>query len=125
MGMETMAPTPTWDAAAHEETVATFERLRDEITVHVWGGDWCPDCRSQLPDFAAALAAADVPDDAVHQHALDRDKEGDLVAEYGIEFIPTVVVERDGEELARFVESADRPIAAALAEQLSSVATEQ
>lgn len=119
MSLETMAPTPTWDAAAHEETVETFESLRDRITVHVWGGDWCPDCRSQLPDFAAALSAAEVPDDAVHQHALDRDKEGDLVDEYDVEYIPTVVVEVDGEAVARFVESADRPIAETLADRLA------
>ena len=42
-----------------------------------------------------------------------------LEEEYGIELIPTVIVERDGEEVARFVESEDRPIAEYLAAQLS------
>jgi len=119
MSLETMAPTPTWDPDAHEDTVETFRALRDRITVHVWGGDWCPDCRSQLPDVAAALSAAEVPDDAVHEHPVDRQKEGELVAAYDVEYVPTVVVELDGEVAARFVESADRPIAATLADSLA------
>lgn len=121
MSLETMEPTPTWDEKAHEDVLAPFRSLRDRLTIHVWGGDWCPDCRKQLPAFAAALDAAEVPEDAVHEHAVDRDKEGDLVASYGVEYIPTVVVELDGEEVARFVESADRPIAATLSEELSTL----
>lgn len=120
MTLETMEPEQPWDAAAHEDLLAPFRSFRDRLTVHVWGGDWCPDCRRQLPEFAAALDAADVPDAAVEQHAVDREKEGDLVAEYGVEFVPTVVVELDGEEVARFVESGERPIAAALAAELAA-----
>lgn len=119
MSLETMQPTPTWDPAAHESAVETFETLRDRITVHVWGGDWCPDCRSQLPDFAAALSAAEVPEAAVHRHPVDREKEGELVEAYDIEYVPTVVVEVDGDAVARFVESANRPIAETLADRLA------
>jgi len=50
--------------------------------------------------------------------AADGSKVGPGVEEYGIELIPTVVVERDGAEIARFVESADAPIAAALAREI-------
>ncbi len=121
MSLETMEPEQPWDAAAHEDLLAPFRSLRDRLTVHVWGGDWCPDCRRQLPEFAAALDAAGVPDAAVEQHAVDREKGGDLVAEYGVEFVPTVVVELDGEEVARFVESGERPIAAELAAELAAV----
>jgi len=119
MTLETMQPTPTWDAAAHEDLLEPFRSLGDRITIHVWGGDWCSDCRRQLPAFAAALSAAEVPESAIHQHAVDRDKQGPLVEAYDVEYIPTVVVELDGAEVARFVESADRPIAAELADDLS------
>jgi thioredoxin 1 len=120
MSLSTMEPTPTWDADAHADVVETFAAHRDRITVHVWGGDWCPDCRQQLPDFAAALRAAEIPDGAVHEHAVDRDKDGDLVDPYDVTHIPTVVVEVDGEEVARFVESGPQPIAETLADQLAS-----
>ena len=97
--------------------------LADEIVVKVWGGDWCTDCRAQLPDFAAALDAAAIPDEQIHHHPVkkhdDGSKSGELVDAYGIDRIPTVVVELDGEERARFVESADVPIVVSLAEQLS------
>ena len=121
MSLTTMEPTPTWTEDAYAETVETFAAVADEITVRVWGADWCTDCRAQLPDFAAALEAAGVPEESIVQIAVDREKDGDGVAEYGIEYIPTVVVERDGEEIARFVEEADRPIAVVLAEALSAV----
>ena len=92
----------------------------------VWGGDWCTDCRAQLPDFGAALDAAAVPDERVEHYPVEKlddgSKAGPGVDEYGIEFIPTVVVERDGEEVARFVEDADIPIAVALADQLAPAA---
>ena len=117
MPLETMEPNPVWTADAYEDTVETLAAFED-VTYRVWGGDWCGDCRSQLPDFAAALAAAGVPDDRIEHYPVDQDKAGDGVEEYGIEYIPTVVVERDGEELARFVEEEAQPIAVYLAKQL-------
>ncbi|MBB6645604.1 thioredoxin family protein [Halobellus ruber] len=118
--LETMRPNPAWSADAYEDVV---EALSDEgLVFRVWGGDWCGDCRGQLPDFGAALDAAGVPDDRVHHYPVEKDaggsKTGPLVEEYGIELIPTVVVERDGEEVARFVEAERTPIAVYLAERL-------
>ena len=122
MELETMRPNPVWDADSYEDAVATFEALADDIVVKVWGGDWCKDCRSQLPDFGAALDAAGV-ENVEHypvEKAEDGSKTGPQVEAYGIELIPTVVVEdaETGEELARFVEEEDLPIAVYLAEQL-------
>jgi len=119
--LETMRPNPAFSAAAYEDTLATWEAVADDVAVKVWGGDWCVDCRQQLPDFGAMLDAAGV--DAVEHHPVEREdgeKVGPGVDEYGVERIPTVVVEdRDsGDELARFVEEADRPVAVSLAEAL-------
>lgn len=122
MSLDTMQPTPTWDAESYEETVAVFEEIADEITVKVWGGDWCKDCRAALPDFAAALDAAGVPETSIEHYPVEKDDDGSKVGpnveEYGIELIPTIVIERDGEEIARFVEEEDRPAAVWLAERL-------
>jgi thioredoxin-like negative regulator of GroEL len=113
-----MEPNPAWDAVAHEETV---EALSEEgLVFKIWGADWCGDCRKQLPDFAAALDAAGVPGERIEQFPVDRDKEGPGVEAYGVEFIPTVVVERDGAEVARFVEAEPVSIAVFLADQLTS-----
>ena len=118
MALETLEPNPVWTAEAHEEAVDVLAAYSDEIVFKVWGGDWCSDCRAQLPDFGAALDAAGVPDDRIEQYELDRDKQGPGVEEYDVEHIPTVVVERDGEELFRFVESESVPIAVYLARRL-------
>ena len=122
MELETMRPNPAWDADAYADAVAAFESIADDIVVKVWGGDWCGDCRSQLPDFGAAMEAAGV-ENVEHypvEKADDGSKVGPGVEEYGIELIPTAIVEDEatGEELARFVEDADAPIVVHLAEQL-------
>jgi thiol-disulfide isomerase/thioredoxin len=123
MKLETMRPNPAWDADSYEDAVAVLEALADDVVVKVWGGDWCKDCRSQLPDFGAALEAAGL--EAEH-HPVEKNDDGSKVGPgveaYDVEFIPTVVVEdaSTGEELARFVEAADLPIAVYLAERLES-----
>lgn len=124
MELETMRPNPVWDAESYDDAVTVLESVADDVVVKVWGGDWCKDCRSQLPDFGAALAAAGVA--AVEHYPVEKaddgSKDGPKVEAYGIELIPTVVVEdaSSGEELARFVEEEDVPIVVSLAEQLSN-----
>lgn len=116
-----MQPNPTWDSTAYQETVQRLSEGGLEFTV--WAGDWCPDCRGQLPEFAAALQAASVSSDRITQCPVkkldDGTKTGPAVSEYGIERIPTVVVERDGQEIARFVENEQTPIAVHLAETIA------
>lgn len=119
-----MRPNPVWDADSYEEAIAVFESRADDIVVKVWGGDWCTDCRSQLPDFGAAMEVAGVEgvDHYPVEKADDGSKIGPEVDAYGIEFIPTVIVEdaESGEELARFVEDANEPIVVHLAEQIDA-----
>ena len=127
MSLETMDPNPVWDADAYPEAVSTFERLRDELEVWIWGADWCGDCRAVLPDFAAALDAADIPDEQVEEFAVEKSddgtKTGPEVEEYDIERIPTIVIERNGIEAARFVETEPEPAVVFLAEQLDAPQT--
>jgi len=122
--LETMEPNPVWVQDAYADTVDLLSRYRAELDYHIWGGDWCKDCRAQLPDFGAALDAAEVPDHRIHHYptekAADGSKTGPGVEEYGIEYIPTVVVEHDGEEIARFVEEERVPIAVYLADEIES-----
>ena len=122
MTLETLAPAEDIDADAFDDSV--LEALAaDDYAFKVWGGDWCGDCQRQLPEFGAALAAAGVPDDRIEAYPVTKGsdgKEGELVEEYGIELIPTVVVESPaGEEVARFVEEEAVPIAEYLADRLA------
>ncbi|MUV57574.1 thioredoxin [Halogeometricum sp. CBA1124] len=119
--LDTMQPNPAWDAASYEDAVDAL--AEDGLVFKVWGGDWCKDCRTQLPDFAAALRAAEVPEENVEHYPVEKaddgSKVGPLVEEYDVERIPTVVVEREGEEVARFVEEERVSVAVYLARQLS------
>ena len=83
--LETMRPNPVWTAEAYKDSLDVWREVAEDVMVKVWGGDWCKDCRSQLPDFGAGL-----------------------------------VVETNGEEIARFVEEADRPILVYLADELEA-----
>jgi len=109
-----MQPAP--DATVPDGVTATLGAA--DLTYRVW----CPDCRRQLPAFAAALAAAGVPDDRGSRYpaetAADGSKTGPEVEAYDVTRIPTVVVERDGAEVARFVEDAADPVAVVLARRL-------
>jgi thiol-disulfide isomerase/thioredoxin len=126
MPLETMEPNPVWTKEAYADEVDILASLRDEVTYKVWGGDWCIDCRSQLPDFAAALEAAGVPDSRIEHYPVEKEEDGSKtgpgVEEYGIELIPTAVVEHDGEEVARFVEEAQVSIAVYVARELEDLA---
>ena len=129
MTLETMTPNPSWEPDGYEDAVETFAALADEITVHVWGGDWCGDCRRTLPDFAAVLEAAGVPGGAIETYPVEKlddgSKVGPEVEAYGVEYIPTIVIEREGVEIARFVEEESEPPAVYLAEQLRERVTKQ
>lgn len=117
--LETMTPADT-DVDLADDVVAALGA--DGLTFKVWGGDWCPDCTGQLPQFAAALAAAGVSADRIEQfpvEKVDGEKQGPGMDEYGVTHIPTVIVFDDGEEAARFVESADTDIATHLARELA------
>lgn len=125
MTLDTLSPDPSFDP----ETLhaAVIDALDGDYRFKVWGGDWCIDCKRQLPAFGAALAAAGVPDDRIEAFPVTKGpsgKEGPGVESYGIERIPTVVVETpDGDEIARVVEDAEPSIAEALAAELQGVET--
>ena len=127
MTLETMEPNPVWDAESYPDAIDTVARLDEELAVNVWGADWCGDCRAVLPDFAAALDAAGLEEDRIEQFAVEKaddgSKTGPQVEEYGIEYIPTIVIERDGREVARFVESEPEPAIVFLAKQLDAPQT--
>jgi len=120
--LETMRPNPVWTSEAYEDALTVWRELANEVTVKVWGGDWCKDCRSQLPDFSAGLQAAGV--ERVEHYPVETDddgaKTGPQVDTYDIERIPTIIVEHSGEEVGRFVEEATFPIFVALAEELDT-----
>lgn len=78
-----------------------------EVTVYF--GTWCPDSRREVPRLWKSLEAAggDVPF-SVEYIALDKNFEAGDVSIEGddVQYVPTFVVKREGEEVGRIVESA-------------------
>jgi len=122
MTLETLTPDPDIDTDEFDKAVLDA-LAADDYRFKVWGGDWCIDCQRQLPAFGAALTGAGVSDDRIEGFAVTKGpngKAGPQVDAYGIERIPTVVVETaDGDEVTRFVEEADGSIAEYLARELT------
>ena len=118
-----MVPNSIWNASDHTETINTLSKLDDTFKFKIWCDDGCKDCRAQMPDFAAALSAANIHSSCVEQYSVERlptgKKKGPLVGEYGVTRIPTIIIERESkqnpirapDEIARYVELEDIPAA--------------
>jgi thioredoxin 1 len=62
--------------------------------------DWCGPCKMQGPIFEDL--AKDLSDKVEFQK-INVDKEGDLAAEKGIMVVPTIILEKDGVEVQKWM----------------------
>lgn len=119
---EVEAHQPEWVAAEVEaqpdaEAGAALAAVEPGAVLTVYLGTWCSDSRRELSRLWRALDDAGVfsEDDlpfTVEYLALDRDKRepSGRAAAAGVEYVPTFVVSRGGEEVGRVVEVADQGI---------------
>ncbi len=73
----------------------------------VFFGAWCSDSKRDLPRFLKIADGAGFPPAKITLYSLDRTKKSSdgLTARYGIEFVPTFIVLKDGAEVGRITES--------------------
>jgi hypothetical protein len=113
---ELEAHRPDWVAAQVEaqpdaEAAQALLAVEPGATVTVYLGTWCSDSKRELPRLWRGLDDAGVFDEAelpfeLEYVALDRDKAepGGRAEAAAIEYVPTFVVSRGGEEVGRMVE---------------------
>lgn len=96
-----------------ESTAEKLGEVSEGATVEVYFGTWCSDSLREVPRLWKSLQAVDgnIPF-SVEYVALDRNFDaGDASIEgKDIQFVPTFLVHRDGEEVGRIVESSPRTL---------------
>lgn len=132
---EIEAHRPDWVAAEVEaspdaQAVQALTRVEPGAVVTVYLGTWCSDSKRELARLWRGLDDAGVFDEselpfAVEYVALDREKADPAgrAAAAGIEYVPTFVVTRGGEEVGRMVEESVPGIEHDLLALLSGEAT--
>lgn len=87
-------------------TVNTIKQSLSEATITVFMGTWCEDSQREVPAFYKVLDLAGIDASAVKLITITEGKDApeDLIKANGIEYVPTIIFEKDGVELGRIVE---------------------
>lgn len=86
------------------------EKLRvklENVDIKIVMGTWCSDSRTEVPHFYKILEGINYPKEKVTLINVNRDKLGleNEVEELNINFVPTFIFYKAGEELGRIVET--------------------
>lgn len=76
-------------------------------------GTWCEDSQQHLPVLMDVISLSNYPLDKLKLYALDRDKKSMNKEEkiYAVEWLPTIIVLKDGKEIGRITEHPTKGIA--------------
>ena len=81
--------------------------LFKDVEILIVFGSWCSDSETGVPEVILLLEKIGFPQEKISLIAVDRDKKAPNVnlERMGVEFVPTVIVKKDGKELGRIIES--------------------
>ena len=107
---------PVWRArmsqyVAGSEEVEALRQIVEPVDLSIVFATWCGDSRREVPRLLSAIEQADNPNIRVTLIGLDSEFQEpmDVIQEQRIINVPTVIVERNGEELGRIVETPALP----------------
>ncbi len=82
------------------------------VDIKIVMGTWCSDSRREVPRFFKILDSVNYPSDKVKIVCVDEDKKtkGDELNSLKIEFVPTIIFYKDGNELGRIVEAPEETL---------------
>lgn len=86
--------------------INAMEASKDKVSFILFGGTWCDDTQSILPEFFKLQELSGFPDSAVTFFGVDRDKKtlGGISEAFNITNVPTIIVMKNGKEKGRVVE---------------------
>ena len=87
-------------------TVQAIKPLMKDVTLKVFMGSWCEDSHREVPALFKILDATDYNYDRLELIAVTHDKDTPQGYEkdFDIEYVPTIIISRNGEVLNRIVE---------------------
>ena len=90
--------------------LAPLKSLDDEIQIKIFFGQWCHDSQREVPRLIQLFNKLDKPNFEVTYYALDTKKSDPLglAKQYEIKRTPTIIVLKNGQELARVLEFPSR-----------------
>lgn len=94
------------------EAIAYLKQHLGSYQLVVFLGTWCEDSHLLIPQLKKVLEAAGYPFEALNMVAVDRMKTSPEGKEkqYNVQFVPTLILMRDGKEAGRIVESVPQPL---------------
>ncbi|WP_029035239.1 TlpA family protein disulfide reductase [Salinimicrobium terrae] len=93
----------------NKEALEIIKEHINDYEIKMFLGTWCGDSQREVPKFYKLLELADYNMDKLNVRAVRRDKTlpNDGQKEYDIQYVPTIIFLKDGEEVGRFVEYAN------------------
>ena len=87
--------------------IAYLKNFDKDLTITVLLGTWCPDSRREVPRFMKVIKEANNPHFKCEFFGLDRSKSDSLGMgkKYQVEYVPTFVVQMNGAEIGRIIET--------------------
>ena len=103
--------------------IETLQQVEQPTEIVVFYGAWCTDSHREIPRFLKIIETVNNQEITVTDYGVNRQKQDELgkFEIYGIEFVPTFIVIRNGIELGRIIERPDK----SLAEDLAAIITSE
>ncbi len=86
--------------------VSAMKATKGKVQFVIFGGTWCEDTQSVLPQFFKLQETSSIGDDQITLFAVNEDKKslGNITSAFGITNVPTIIVMKDNKEIGRVVE---------------------
>ncbi len=93
-------------------TISKIEPYLEAATIKVFMGTWCEDSQREVPALYRILDLLNFEDKNLEVIAVSREKDTPqgYEKELNIEYVPTIIIYKNGEEMGRFVEYAQETL---------------